>query len=239
MRDARIFLQSLAEPRTVVDDDRSALRHAQVKFRQSIKKRRILFAVAQNARLVLVGAVIVAERLRVARAKLAERVVHELAPRRRAVADQQQILRTEVDRAEHVAEVAPLFHGHLIDENFSSSPRGERDLEQKISVARKRVRLDAAFALAERNEFFFRPRARRTGRREIDDGFEQIRLSLRVLTDDDVAVRRERDIQRVVIAKVPQRQRVNSHRRPSALCRRRRPCRPDGFSCRASCRPRR
>ena len=152
--------QSLAEPRTVVDDDRAALRHAQVKFRQSIKKRRILFAVAQNARLVLVGAVIVAERLRVARAQLAERVVHELAPRRRAVADQQQILRTEVDRAEHVAEVAPLFHGHLIDENFSSSPRGERDLEQKISVARKRVRLDAAFALAERNELFFRPRAR-------------------------------------------------------------------------------
>ena len=239
MRDARIFLQSLAEPRTVVDDDRSALRHAQVKFRQSIKKRRILFAVAQNARLVLVGAVIVTERLRVARAKLAERVVHELAPRRRAVADQQQILRTEVDRAEHVAEVAPLFHGHLIDENFSSFPRGERDLEQKISVARKRVRLDAAFALAERNELFFRPRARRTGRREIDDGFEQIRLSLRVLTDDDVAVRRECDIQRVVIAKVPQRQRVNSHRRPSALCRRRRPCRPGGSSCRASCRPRR
>ena len=89
MRDARIFLQSLAEPRTVVDDDRSALRHAQVKFRQSIKKRRILLAVAQNARLVLVGAVIVAERLRVARAKLAERVVHELAPRRRSIANQQ------------------------------------------------------------------------------------------------------------------------------------------------------
>ena len=174
-----------------------------------------------------------------ARTQLAKRVVHELAPRRRAVADQQQILRTEVDRAEHVAEVAPLFHGHLIDENFSSSPRGERDLEQKISVARKGVRLDAAFALAERNELFFRPRARRTGRREIDDCFQEVRLSLRVLTDDDVAVRRERDIQRVVIAKVPQRQRVNSHRRPSALCRRRRPCRPDGSSCRASCRPRR
>ena len=73
VRDARVFSQPLAKTCAVVDEHRAALRHAQVEFRQSFKKRWILFAVAQDARFVFVGPVIVGEGLGVARAQLAER----------------------------------------------------------------------------------------------------------------------------------------------------------------------
>ena len=239
MRDARIFLQSLAEPRTVVDEHRAALRHAQVEFRQGIEQRWIFLAVAQDARFVFVRSVIVGEGLGVARAQLAERVVHESSSGRRAVADQQQILGAEIDRAEHVAQLAALFCRHFVDEDLSPPARGKGDLKQKLARAGKSVRPDRALALSEGDELLFRPCARRPCARQIDDRFEQICLALRVFADNDVAVRRKRNVQRVVIAEGLKLQRVNSHRRPSALRRRRPPCRRGGSSCRASCKPRR
>ena len=47
----------------------------------------------------------------------------------RAVADEQQILGTEIDRTEHIAQVAALLRRDFIDKNFSSSARGERNLQ--------------------------------------------------------------------------------------------------------------
>ena len=188
---------------------------------------------------MFVGPVIVRERLGVARAQLAERIIHESSSGRRAVADEQQILGAEVDRAEHVAQLAALFRRHFVDEDLSPPARGKGDLKQKLSRAGKSVRPDRALALSEGDELLFRPCARRPCARQIDDRFEQIRLALRVFADDNIAVRRKRNVQRVVIAEGLKLQRVNSHRRPSALRRHRPPCRRGGSSCRASCKPRR
>ena len=183
--------------------------------------------------------VIVRERLRVPCAQLTERVVHEFSSGRRAVADQQQILGAEVDRAKHVAQLAALFCRNFVDEDLSPPARGKGDLKQKLARAGKSVRPDRALALSKGDELLFRPCTRRPCARQIDDRFEQIRLALRVFADNDVAVRRKRNVQRIVIAEGLKLQRVNSHRRPSALRRRRPPCRRGGSSCRASCTPRR
>ena len=91
----RRFQQPAAVVRAVADDPRAEVRHAEGEILPQVQQGGFFLAVAQDARLVVVQAVVFLQITRVIGPKLAQRHIQEAPPRARARAHQHQILRTK------------------------------------------------------------------------------------------------------------------------------------------------
>ena len=239
VRDKRVFLQPLAKARAVIDQHRAGARHPLVEFRQRVEKSGILLAVAQNARFVLVGTGILRKRGFIARTELAKRPVHKPPSCRRSVSDEEQILRTEKNRAQYGGQVACAFGAYLIDAHFAPLAGRKKNLHKKAAVSRENLPAQRALAASEGDQLAVLSGAGGPAAGKIADRLEKIGLALRVLTDDDIAVRRKGDLLFAVIAEILQRKLIDLHSLPSGLGRCMSQCRPDESFCRAACTSRR
>ena len=206
-----IVREELTEAGAVIDEHRAALRHAEVEIGERVEQRGVLLRVAQDARLVVVEAVILAQRRVVARAELGEREVHEAPPCRGAVADEQEIVGAEIDGIQHAREITRALAGDLIDAHFPALAAGQLNLHGKVAAAGKDAAGEPCRVGVKGDHLLLRAGAGRLGAGEIDGGLEQVRLALRVLADDDVDRGIEGHALVRVVAEMLQRDGVKSH----------------------------
>ena len=200
-----IVREELTEAGAIIDKHRAALRHAEVEIGERVEQRGVLLRVAQDARLVVVEAVILAQRRVVARAELGEREIHEAPPCRGAVADEQEIVGAEIDGVQHTREIARALAGDLIDAHFPALAAGQLNLHGKVAAGEPcRVGFKG-------DHLLLRAGTGRLGAGEVDSGLEQIRLALRVLADNDVDRGIEGHALVRVVAEMLQRDGVKSH----------------------------
>ena len=207
-----VLLERAAVPRPVVDQHRAYLAEPRVEVRQRREQLRILLAVAQDPRLVLVQAGVLRERLRVPRPQLAEREVHEPPPRRRAVADEKEVFGREKHRVQHIRERCAVFRGDAVDRHLPPPAAREGDLRLERALAREDVPHELRPLTLEAEQLPVGARAGALAAGEVDDRLQQVRLSLRVLAVNDVAARIKVQRRAAVVAEALERQRVNPHR---------------------------
>ena len=92
---SRSFQQLAAVIRAVTDNLRADMRHAKREILPHGEQGRLLFAVAQNARFMLVQTVVFLEIACVVGPHLAQRGIEKSAASRRSGADKHQVLRAE------------------------------------------------------------------------------------------------------------------------------------------------
>lgn len=93
----------------VVDHQRTRLGHTQVEVVQRVQQGGVVRPVPQNAGLMLVQPVVLRQGGGISGPQLTDGAVQKPPPRRRAVPDQSQILRTEQHRGQHPGQLPALF----------------------------------------------------------------------------------------------------------------------------------
>ena len=156
------------------------------------------------------------ERLRVTlqdrdvrRERLREQQVEETPTPARRAFHELQILGAEDDGAERAEIVREFFHGLAVQGNLSLG-HGPIHFDFALALGHD-VCADEVALLAVLNHLRAAHAAKRTERGEKVEGFEDVRLALRVVADEDVEARRERHVHPRIIAEVPETQLADVH----------------------------
>ena len=221
-----VLLQLPAEAGPVADQHRAHHRQPLVELRQGVQQAGKLLAVPQDAGLVLVQAVVLRQRLGVPGPQLAQGQIHKPPAGRGAVPDQEQILRREEHRVQHVGQRGGVFRRHAVDGHLPLFAPVQLHAGHKLPVTGEDAALQQGALGVEADQLPVGVGAGRLAAGEIDHRLQQVGLSLGVLPVDHVAVGIEGQTLAAVVAEARQRQLIDPHtvrsapRRPGARCRR-------------------
>ena len=185
MDGGRGLLQTQGEGRPVADELRRGPRHAVGKLVQRVKQGGLFVPVLQDAGLILIELVEIRQDLRVARADLADGVVHEPPPHGRAFLDEVQVVRTEEHGVDRVGELpGGLFDG--IDQDALRPSRREAQVYGLLPLVTVDVGKDIRTVRAEAHQLLVEAGAEAPAHGEHVHGLKQIGFALRVLPADDI-----------------------------------------------------
>ena len=184
--------QLTAVIRAVTDDLRADMCHAQREILPNREQGRLFFAVAQNARFMLVQTVVFLEIACVVGPHLAQRGIEKSAASRRARADEHQILRAEQHGFEQSLCVRLAFLPHTVFVDFHRFGAGKSQFKRNIALLREKFRKDESMILSEPQPLFFLGRAEQPHGRAGRCRFEQVGFALSVFAADQVDRRIER-----------------------------------------------
>ena len=155
------------------------------------------------------GAHVTLEQRQVARLRLRQQQVEEPPPRARGALDQLQIFRAKNHRAQHAEVIRELFHRPAV--------------QRELPFAGDQIHFDFVLALADHvaaDEIAFRAvpdhlraadAAKRAQRGHEINRFENVRLALRIVAQQQMKAGREIHVQPRVIAEVPEPQMGQMH----------------------------
>ena len=200
---SRSFQQLTAVVRAVADNLRANMRHAQREILPHGEQGRLLLAVAQNARFMLVQTVVFLEITCVVRPHLAQRGIEKSAARR-SDPDEHQILRAEQHGFEQSLCVRLAFLPHTVFVDFHRFSAGKPQFKRNIALLREKIRKDERMILSEPQPLFFLGRAEQPHGRAGRCRFEQVGFALSVFAADQVDRRIERKRFVCVVAEILQ-----------------------------------
>ena len=185
--------QPLDKVRPVMDQQRSRLGHAHGKLVQCVQQGGLFLAVSQNAGLVLVKPLIFRKCLRVPGPKLADAVIQKAPPGGGSFPDQIQVLRAEQHTLKNTGQLAAVFQLDAVRPQHPPRPPVQLRLQQKLSISGKHIPLQKGVIHAELDQLpvISGPMA---DAGEIGHRFQQIRLSLGVVTVDHIDIRVKRSV---------------------------------------------
>mgnify|MGYP000105068572 CR=1 FL=1 len=189
---SRSFQQLAAVVRAVADNLRADMRHAQREILPHGEQGRLFFAVAQNARFMLVQTVVFLEIACVVGPHLAQGGIEEPAACRRARADEHQILRAKQHGFEQSLCVRLAFLPHTVFVDFHRLGARSRSSSEISRILREKIRKDESMILSEPQPLFFLGRAEQPHGRAGRCRFEQVGFALSVFAADQVDRRIER-----------------------------------------------
>ena len=141
--------------------------------------------VLQDDGLLLLQAMIFAQKRGIARPELDDRLIHQPAPLRCAAADDVKIGGTEQDRGERAVQLRRrLFDA--VDPDLLALSLPQLDLYGLVASVRGDVRKDLRAGVVKADQLPVEARAEAAAAREQVHGLQQIRLPLRVFAGDDV-----------------------------------------------------
>ena len=216
-RNVRIYLRCVREQlfaviRTVADDLRADMRHAQRKIIPHGKQRGLFLAVTQDAGFVVVQTVVFLQIARVVGPQLAQGNIQEPPPRGRARPHQHQVFRAEQHGFQDALHVClpPLAHAVLIDLHGLCARKAQ--FKREIAPLRRKIRLDKGMIRSEPKAFFFLRRAEQPHGRAGCGRLKQVGLALPVLPADQVDRRIQNKPFVLVVAELLKRECADIHR---------------------------
>ena len=184
--------QLTAVVRAVADNLRADMRHAKREILPHREQGRLFFAVAQNARFMLVQTVVFLEIACVVGPHLAQRGIEKSAASRRSGTDEHQILRAEQHGFEQSLCVRLAFLPHTVFVDFHRFGAGKSQFKRNIALLREKIRKNKGMILPEPQPLFFLGRAEQPHGRAGRCRFEQVGFALSVFAADQVDRRIER-----------------------------------------------
>lgn len=120
-------------------------------------RERLFFAVAQNARFMLVQTVVFLKIACVVGPHLAQRGIEKSAASRRSGTDEHQVLRAEQHGFEQSLCVRLAFLPHTVFVDFHRFGAGKPQFKRNIALLREKIRKDERMILSEPQPLFFWP----------------------------------------------------------------------------------
>ena len=186
---------------------------------------------------MVVQAAVLAQRLGVPGTQLAQGHIHEPPPLRRPRPDEEQVLRREKHRVQHIAERRAVFGLHTVDGHAPPLAAAEPDVGDEFPLAGEYLSHQQRVLPLKADQLPVAVGAGTFAAAQVHDGLQQVGLALGVLAVDDVAAVVEGQLLALIVPPALQRQRVNSHTPRSVPDRCSPPRRRGVSSCPAWCIP--
>ena len=224
------FRQAEAELVAVPHQRRPQADHLLAELRQGLQQAGPLVVIPEDAGFLLPCPLVPRQGGGVPGPELAQGGIQEAPPGGGPLPDEEKILRLEQHRVVHVSQGRVGLYGDLVDGELPPPPPEQIRLDLKLPVPGIDPGQQPGGFLLKADHLPVRPRPWGLPPGEVGDGLQKVRLSLGVLTANNVAPGVEVRRLAGVVPKALQFQAVNLHRLRSALLRRRKPCRRAGFS---------
>ena len=150
--------------------------------------------------------------------KLADALVQKLSPGLRPSSDQIQILWTEKDSIQNAGQFPRVFQPDAVGQQLSTRPPVQGRLQGKVSPPAGHLSFDEGMVHTELDQLPVVPRPVGRCGGQISYRFQQIGLSLGVVSKDDVDPRMKSRLQVEVVSKKIQGNGLDNHSTTRAIC---------------------
>ena len=179
------LIEAHGKRRAVADQLCRGPGHAVGEFIQRVQQGGLFPPVLEDAGLVFIKPVEVGQNLGVAGSDLADGVVHEPPPHRRALLDEIQIVRAEEHGVDRVGKLpGGLFGG--VHQDTLGPAGGEAEVHGLLPPVAVHIGQDVRPVGAEAHQLFIKPCPEAPAHGEHIDGLQQGGLSLGVFSADDI-----------------------------------------------------